>query len=185
VRSSLTRPSCLCGGAFCRRRYCHCILVRFRHVLRWWTHCLAPAYRCTDDLCRNRYCFSFGTPGVTPLALQARPVDVLCTVYDKQPTDEYIISERDAIRAAIQLETSDNNRLSSFMSVFRNDHVKTRRRVFLAWWVQFMNQAGGINLVVYYAPCKLRRSPISIVSGPTNPFDPQPFSSKMLACHKN
>lgn len=83
-------------------------------------------------------------------------LDVLCTVYDKQPTDEYIISERDAIIAAIQLETSDNNRLSSFMSVFWDDHVKTRHRVFLAWWIQFMNQAGGINLVVYYAPCKLR-----------------------------
>ncbi|PNP86050.1 hypothetical protein FNYG_01106 [Fusarium nygamai] len=39
---------------------------------------------------------------------------------------------------------------TSWASTFRKDKVSTRYRVFLAWFVQFMNQAGGINLVVYY-----------------------------------
>jgi MFS family permease len=39
---------------------------------------------------------------------------------------------------------------TSWASTFRHDKVRTRHRVFLAWFVQFMNQVGGINLVVYY-----------------------------------
>jgi hypothetical protein len=78
---------------------------------------------------------------------------VLCAVYDKEPTDEYIINERDAIASAIELELSEN-KPRNFFSIFRDDRVKTRKRVLLAWLVQFMNQAGGVNLVVYYAPCK-------------------------------
>ncbi|OJJ65633.1 hypothetical protein ASPBRDRAFT_669968 [Aspergillus brasiliensis CBS 101740] len=81
-------------------------------------------------------------------------MEVLCRVYDKEPTDEYILAERDAILGAIQLESGENTSRSP-LSVFQNDHVKTRQRVLLAWWVQFMNQAGGINLVVYYAPSML------------------------------
>lgn len=80
---------------------------------------------------------------------------VLCAVYDKEPTDEYIINERNAIASAIELELSEN-KPRNFFNIFRSDRVKTRRRVLLAWFVQFMNQAGGINLVVYYAPCKYR-----------------------------
>lgn len=78
---------------------------------------------------------------------------VLCAVYDKEPTDEYIINERDAIASAIELELSEN-KPRNFVNIFRDDRVKTRKRVLLAWFVQFMNQAGGVNLVVYYAPCK-------------------------------
>lgn len=78
---------------------------------------------------------------------------VLCTMYDKEPTDPYIIEEKNAIVQAIELESSESSR--SFFSIFRNDGVKTGYRVLLAWGVQFMNQAGGINLVVYYIPSVL------------------------------
>jgi MFS family permease len=83
----------------------------------------------------------------------AEAMDVLCRVYDREPTDEYIIAERDAILGAIELESRENTS-RGLLSIFRNDRVKTRQRVILAWLVQFMNQAGGINLVVYYAPCE-------------------------------
>lgn len=76
-------------------------------------------------------------------------VAVLCAVYDKEPADPYILAEKSAIAQAIELELSATSS-KSFLSIFKNDSVKTGYRVLLAWGMQFMNQAGGINLVVYY-----------------------------------
>ncbi|KAH7390018.1 general substrate transporter [Pyrenochaeta sp. MPI-SDFR-AT-0127] len=84
---------------------------------------------------------------------EAEAMEVLCAVYDKEPEDEYIIQEKNAILQAIALEQSAQRKNS--LSVFTNDNVKTGYRVLLAWGVQFMNQAGGINLVVYYIPSVL------------------------------
>ncbi|PKS11002.1 hypothetical protein jhhlp_002761 [Lomentospora prolificans] len=81
-------------------------------------------------------------------------MDVLCRVYDLEPTDKYIMEERNAILAAIEME-SQSTKNKSFWSIFKNDEVKTGYRVLLAWGIQFMNQAGGINLVVYYIPSVL------------------------------
>ncbi|KAH6999519.1 general substrate transporter [Ilyonectria destructans] len=81
-------------------------------------------------------------------------IQVLCDVYEKQPSDEFVVSEVTAIKQAIALEHASNED-GSFLSVFKNDDIKTGYRVLLAWGVQFMNQAGGINLVVYYAPSVL------------------------------
>lgn len=81
-------------------------------------------------------------------------IQVLCDVYEKQPSDEFVVSEITAIKQAIELEHASNED-GSFLSVFKNDDIKTGYRVLLAWGVQFMNQAGGINLVVYYAPSVL------------------------------
>jgi MFS family permease len=85
---------------------------------------------------------------------ETEAIKVLCAVYGKDATDEYIIQEKDAILKAIVLEESAKGP-KSFLSIFRNDKIKTRYRVLLAWVVQFMNQAGGINLVVYYIPSVL------------------------------
>ncbi|KAJ5513240.1 hypothetical protein N7463_002792 [Penicillium fimorum] len=81
-------------------------------------------------------------------------MEVLCTVYDKEPSDPYILAERDAIISALGPE-SGSTETKSLLALFKKDHVQTRYRVLLAWWVMFMNQAGGINLVVYYAPSAL------------------------------
>ncbi|KAH7187952.1 general substrate transporter [Fusarium oxysporum] len=81
-------------------------------------------------------------------------VNVLCQVHDKDPSDPYIVSESASIQQAIELELSANKD-DSFLSIFRKDSIGTRYRVLLAWGVQFMNQAGGINLVVYYIPSVL------------------------------
>lgn len=81
-------------------------------------------------------------------------VNVLCQVYDKEPSDPFVVSETTSIKQAIELEVSANNN-DSFLSIFRKDSIRTRYRILLAWGVQFMNQAGGINLVVYYIPSVL------------------------------
>ncbi|KAJ0305714.1 hypothetical protein Brms1b_010695 [Colletotrichum noveboracense] len=85
---------------------------------------------------------------------EAEAVDVLCKIYDMQPTDDHVIRERTAIIQAIGYKGAGNMSKSLF-SIFRNDEVRTGYRVLLAWCIQFMNQAGGINLVVYYIPSVL------------------------------
>lgn len=81
-------------------------------------------------------------------------LDVLCQFHDKEPSDSYITSEIADIRQAIQMELASNTN-DSFMSIFRKDTIQTRYRILLAWGAQFMNQAGGINLIVYYIPTAL------------------------------
>jgi len=79
-------------------------------------------------------------------------IQVLCTIYDKPADDPLILHETSQIVEAIELE--ERNGRFKWRNVFKKDSVQTGRRVLLAWGVQFMNQAGGINLVVYYIPCK-------------------------------
>ncbi|KZL69166.1 sugar transporter [Colletotrichum tofieldiae] len=81
-------------------------------------------------------------------------VQVLCNVFDKEPTDEYIRTEVQAIHHAIELEVAEKKSYS-WISIFKNDRLRTGHRVLLAWGAQFMNQIGGINLVVYYIPSVL------------------------------
>ncbi|KAM5356574.1 hypothetical protein ACJ41O_003220 [Fusarium nematophilum] len=79
-------------------------------------------------------------------------VAVMCYVYDREADDPWIKEQVRAIEAAIELEAEAQ---VSLVDCFRNDHVKTGSRVLMAWGMQFMNQAGGINLVVYYVPSVL------------------------------
>ncbi|KAF2152816.1 general substrate transporter [Myriangium duriaei CBS 260.36] len=81
-------------------------------------------------------------------------IETLCIVYDKTPEDPYVISEIQAIDSAIALEGKSLT-AHSYTSLLKKDEVQTRYRILLAWGVQFMNQAGGINLVVYYIPSVL------------------------------
>ncbi|KAH6696579.1 putative transporter, partial [Leptodontidium sp. MPI-SDFR-AT-0119] len=80
-------------------------------------------------------------------------IEVLCRVYGKDPTDPLIMHETTQIVDAIRLE--EQNGKFQWRSILKKDSVQTGRRVLLAWGVQFMNQAGGINLVVYYIPSVL------------------------------
>lgn len=67
--------------------------------------------------------------------------EVLCAVYDLQPDDEYVRSEMEVIQMAINVEESEGK--TSWTNVFKDDVVKTRRRVGLAWFGLFMNQLSG------------------------------------------
>jgi len=74
-------------------------------------------------------------------------LQVLAAIYDKPSDDPAILEEVRSIEKVLAMESKAE---ASWSSTFRNDKLKTRKRVFLAWFGQFMNQAGGINLVVYY-----------------------------------
>lgn len=74
--------------------------------------------------------------------------DVLCAVFDLKPDDPYIIEEMDAIAATVAMETEEGN--SKYAAVFKNDHLQTRRRVILAWFGLFMNQMGGVSLLLLF-----------------------------------
>ncbi|KAF4334108.1 sugar transporter STL1 [Fusarium beomiforme] len=76
-------------------------------------------------------------------------VGVLSAVYDKPIDHPDILREVASIEAALSMEAEAEGS-TSWTSIFRKDKVSTRYRIFLAWFVQFMNQVGGINLVVYY-----------------------------------
>ncbi|KAH6874679.1 general substrate transporter [Thelonectria olida] len=84
-------------------------------------------------------------------------INVLSAVYDKPVDHPDIIKEAHAIEQALAMEAEAEGS-TSWVSTFRHDKVKTRQRVFLAWFVQFMNQVGGINLVVYYILTVLQKN---------------------------
>jgi hypothetical protein len=73
-------------------------------------------------------------------------LQVLCDVYDMGPDDHKVASESEGIIQAIELETMHGE--YKWSQILKRDEVQTGRRVLLAYGIQFMNQMGGINLVV-------------------------------------
>ncbi|KAF3762659.1 general substrate transporter [Cryphonectria parasitica EP155] len=73
---------------------------------------------------------------------------VLCKVYEKPPDDPKIVKERQEILEVLNMEKGQGE--YRWSQLFKRDEVQTGRRVLLAYGMQFMNQMGGINLVVYY-----------------------------------
>lgn len=73
-------------------------------------------------------------------------LQTLCDVYNRTPDHPKIVKEQDDILQAISLETTDGG--YSWANILQPDHVRTGHRVLLAYGMQFMNQVGGINLVV-------------------------------------
>lgn len=76
----------------------------------------------------------------------AEALQVLCDVYDRHPEDEKIACEQRDILEALALERKHGE--YRWSQLFKRDEVQTGRRVLLAYGMQFMNQVGGINLVV-------------------------------------
>lgn len=73
-------------------------------------------------------------------------LEVLCEVYDGTPETPKIAREqRDVMEA---LETEKVHGEYRWSQLLKRDKVQTGRRVLLAYGMQFMNQMGGINLVV-------------------------------------
>ncbi|KAL5434728.1 hypothetical protein PMIN06_011303 [Paraphaeosphaeria minitans] len=73
---------------------------------------------------------------------------ILCDVYDGTPDDPKIAKENAEILEALKVEQEHGE--YKWSQLFKRDKVQTGRRVLLAYGMQFMNQMGGINLVVYY-----------------------------------
>lgn len=62
------------------------------------------------------------------------------------PDDPKVVSESTGILEAIELETLHGE--YKWSQILKRDEVQTGKRVLLAYGIQFMNQMGGINLVV-------------------------------------
>jgi hypothetical protein len=74
-------------------------------------------------------------------------LQVLCDVYDRDGNDEKIVKEQNGILQALSREHAASE--YSWRRIFKKDDVQTGKRVLLAYGMQFMNQMGGINAVVY------------------------------------
>lgn len=75
-------------------------------------------------------------------------IQVLCDVYKLEPSHPKIVKEQNDVLRALQMERENGE--YQWSELFKRDDVQTGRRVLLAYGMQFMNQMGGINLVVYY-----------------------------------
>ncbi|KAJ4377745.1 hypothetical protein N0V83_000575 [Neocucurbitaria cava] len=75
-------------------------------------------------------------------------MQILCDVYDGTPDDPKIAKENQEVLEALKIEQEYGE--YQWSQLLKKDKVQTGRRVLLAYGAQFMNQMGGINLVVYY-----------------------------------
>ena len=73
-------------------------------------------------------------------------MEILCQVYDGTPVDPKIAKEHQEILDALKIEQEHGE--YKWSQLFKKDEIQTGRRVLLAYGMQFMNQMGGINLVV-------------------------------------
>ncbi|ODM16298.1 hypothetical protein SI65_08297 [Aspergillus cristatus] len=89
-----------------------------------------------------RFCYQHGR--------NYEALQILSDVYGKPKEDPQILSEQTEILEAISVETENGG--FKWRNIFKRDEVSTGYRVLLAYGMQFMNQVGGINLVVYFIP---------------------------------
>ena len=71
---------------------------------------------------------------------------MLCEVYDRSSDDDKIQREQKDVMDALRLEAEHGE--YKWSQLFKRDDVQTGRRVLLAYVSMFMQQVGGINLVV-------------------------------------
>lgn len=115
--------------------------------------------------CQTFFCFIviylvFGLPE-SPRWLYAHgrneeALQVLCDVWDSPPDGEKVVKMQTDILEALQVERKHGE--YKWRQILKHDDVKTGRRVMLAYGMQFMNQVGGINLVVYFVPTALQEN---------------------------
>lgn len=74
-------------------------------------------------------------------------LEVLCDVWDATPEDPRVHKMHTEITEAIALERRTGE--YKWRQLFHRDEVQTGRRVLLAYGMQFMNQMGGINMLMW------------------------------------
>ncbi|KAL4810027.1 hypothetical protein BDV18DRAFT_150427 [Aspergillus unguis] len=73
-------------------------------------------------------------------------VRVLCDFYDRPENDPKVVTDAEGIFRAIEL---DNLRGEyRWSQLLKKDEIQTGRRVLLAYGLQFINQMGGVNIIV-------------------------------------
>ncbi|KAA8644458.1 hypothetical protein EYZ11_003566 [Aspergillus tanneri] len=73
---------------------------------------------------------------------------VLCDFYDRNADDRRVIEESLGIQRAMEIDTQRGE--YKWRQIFKKDELQTGRRILLAYGLQFMNQMGGISLIVSY-----------------------------------
>ncbi|KAE8350653.1 general substrate transporter [Aspergillus coremiiformis] len=73
-------------------------------------------------------------------------LQVLCDFHDRTANDPRIIEESEGIIKAIELDILRGE--YRWSQIFKHDELHTGRRVLLAYGLQFMNQMGGVNIIV-------------------------------------
>ncbi|KAL4765583.1 putative MFS sugar transporter [Aspergillus foveolatus] len=92
-----------------------------------------------------RYCYQKGR--------NEQALQILSDVYGKPKNDPTIQAEQTEILEALAVETKNGE--YKWRNILKPDSVSTGRRVLLGYGMQFMNQVGGINLIVYFIPTVL------------------------------
>ncbi|KAL4755475.1 hypothetical protein BDW72DRAFT_189230 [Aspergillus terricola var. indicus] len=92
-----------------------------------------------------RYCYQKGR--------NEQALRILSDVYGKPMDDPKIQAEQTEILEALAVETKNGE--YKWRNILKPDGVSTGRRVLLGYGMQFMNQVGGINLIVYFIPTVL------------------------------
>ncbi|KKK13841.1 hypothetical protein ARAM_003560, partial [Aspergillus rambellii] len=95
-----------------------------------------------------RYCYQKGR--------NEEALQILSDVYGRPKDDPKIQDEQNDILEALAIETKYGE--YQWRNVFKHDAVSTGHRVLLAYGMQFMNQVGGINLIVYFIPTVLKNN---------------------------
>ncbi|KAL4893233.1 putative MFS sugar transporter [Aspergillus ambiguus] len=93
-----------------------------------------------------RYCYKEGR--------NEEALQILSDFYGRPKDDPQILAEQAEILEAIAVETKHGE--YKWRNVLKRDEVCTGQRVLLAYGMQFMNQVGGINLIVYFIPTVLK-----------------------------
>ncbi|KAH7119813.1 putative Myo-inositol transporter 1 [Dendryphion nanum] len=83
-------------------------------------------------------------------------LEILCKVYDGTPETPKIAKENQDVLDALRIEQEHGE--YKWSQLLKKDEVQTGRRVLLAYGMQFMNQMGGINLVVYFITSVLQNN---------------------------
>lgn len=74
-------------------------------------------------------------------------LEVLKRLNDGRHTEEETEAQFNSILSAIKVEHASGS--GSWRHIFTSDNLSSRRRFFIACGIQFMQQAGGINAIVY------------------------------------
>ncbi|KAL5332976.1 general substrate transporter [Aspergillus crustosus] len=81
-------------------------------------------------------------------------LQILSDVYGLPKDDPRIQAEQTEVLDALAMELKNGE--YKWRNILKKDTVQTGRRVLLGYGMQFMNQMGGINLIVYFIPTVLR-----------------------------
>ncbi|KAL4992564.1 hypothetical protein BDW68DRAFT_184091 [Aspergillus falconensis] len=78
--------------------------------------------------------------------LSNEAVRVLCDFYDRPENDPKVVNDAEGIFRATELDSLRGE--YKWSQVLKKDEIQTGRRVLLAYGLQFINQMGGVNIIV-------------------------------------